>query len=169
VLNGYARVKLDKADAQGKRYRSPLRTPNRLYIPPILDRKLLADPALPLWLTEGEKKALKACQEGLACIAASGVWSWKTRDADDKSVPVADLDAITWRGRVVYIVFDSDLAQNPSVKLAEFRLPRARPPRGARAGGAAAWRTERREGRARRLPPDAFRGRTLWDRARRDP
>jgi AAA domain-containing protein/uncharacterized protein DUF3854 len=132
VLNGYARVKLDKADAQGKRYRSPLRTPNRLYIPPILDRKLLADPALPLWLTEGEKKALKACQEGLACIAASGVWSWKKRDADDKSVPVADLDAITWRGRVVYIVFDSDLAQNPSVKLAEFRLAHELGRRGAR-------------------------------------
>jgi hypothetical protein len=132
ALNGYARVKLDKADAAGKRYRSPSGHPNRLYVPPILDRGRLDDISLPLWLTEGEKKALKACQEGLACMALPGVWSWKTRNADRKSVPIADLDVILWRGRTVYIVFDSDLATNTSVKLAEFGLARELGHRGAR-------------------------------------
>jgi hypothetical protein len=79
---------------------------------------------VPLWLTEGEKKALKACQEGLYCVAVPGVWSWKTRDARDHSVPIADLDAIVWRGRTVFLVFDSDLATKRQVRLAEFALAR---------------------------------------------
>jgi hypothetical protein len=133
VLNGYARVKLDKADENGKRYRSPLKQPNHLYIPRLLDRKVLTDTSTPIWFTEGEKKALKACQEGLACIAASGVWSWKTRSGDDhKSVPLDDLDAIAWRGRTVYVVFDSDAATNPQVKDAEFALSRELARRGAK-------------------------------------
>lgn len=124
VSNGYARVKLDHPGTDGTRYRSPAQQPNRIYLPPSLDRKVLADISAPIWITEGEKKALKAAQEGLVCIALPGVWSWRTRTADQKSVAVADLDAITWRGRTVYIVFDSDLATNPSVRLAEFELAR---------------------------------------------
>src|SRR5438128_496017 len=57
----YARVKLDQADADGRRYRSPARTPNRLYVPALLELGLLRDVSTSLWLTEGEKKALKAC------------------------------------------------------------------------------------------------------------
>jgi AAA domain/Domain of unknown function (DUF3854) len=127
----YARVKLDRADPDGKRYRSPARQPNRLYIPPLLDRVLLTDPGTPLWVTEGEKKALKACQEGLACLALPGVWSWRTRDHRDRSVPIPDLEHIVWRGRTVFVVFDSDLAANASVKLAEFGLARELSRRGA--------------------------------------
>jgi hypothetical protein len=125
-------VKLDKADAEGKRYRSPARQPNRLYIPPLLDRAILNDPHAPLWLTEGEKKALKACQEGLACLALPGVWSWWTRDHRDKSIPISDLGLIAWRGRTVYVVFDSDLTSKRPVRLAEWALARELQQRGAR-------------------------------------
>src|SRR2546428_12805703 len=118
VRNGYARVRLDDPGPEGGRYRSPLRQPNRLYVPRILNRKHLADVSTPLWFTEGEKKALKGCQEGLACIAAAGVWSWKTRNGDNRSVPIPDLDSIAWRGRTVYVIFDSDLATNPKVRMA---------------------------------------------------
>jgi len=133
-LNGsgpYARVKLDRTPPDGKRYRSPTGRPNRLYIPPLVDPAVLRDPRTPLWITEGEKKALKACQEGLACVACSGAWSWKTRDARDRSVPIADLDAILWRGRTVFLVYDSDLATKPQVRLAEFALARELQRRGA--------------------------------------
>ena len=87
-----------------------------------------------MWLTEGEKKSLKACQEGLPCIAVSGVWSWRTRQGqrDSASVPIADLDFITWRGRVVYIVFDSDIATKPEVRDAEIALAQELRHRGAR-------------------------------------
>src|SRR5262249_51762667 len=112
ALNGsageYARVKLDKADPDGKRYRSPAKQPNRLDVPALIEPTVLRDIGTPLWLTEGEKKALKACQEGLACIAVSGVFSWRTRSGspDGKSTVIPDLDHITWRGRSVHIVFD---------------------------------------------------------------
>jgi hypothetical protein len=128
----YARVKLDEADAQGKRYRSPRAKGNRLYVPPLFDRKALTDIATSLWLTEGEKKALRACQDGLPCLALPGVWSWRTRNERDKSVPVPDLDHVLWRGRTVYIVFDSDFALKPSVRLAEFALAKELRGRGAR-------------------------------------
>jgi hypothetical protein len=132
-LNGgppYARVKLDHADPSGKRYRSPSGQPNHLYVPALVDPARLGDPSLPLWITEGEKKSLKAAQDGLLCVALSGVWSWRTK-LDGRSVPLPDLDLIPWRGRVVYLCFDSDLAQKAAVAAAEAALARELAGRGA--------------------------------------
>src|SRR5262249_13657316 len=70
--NCYARVKLDHGGTDGKRYRSPKGAQNRLYVPTNMDRTVLTDPTRPLYVTEGEKKALKACQEGLPCVALGG-------------------------------------------------------------------------------------------------
>ena len=133
-LNGsgpYARVKLDATPPDGKRYRSPKGRPNRLYIPPLLDPAVLADARTPLWITEGEKKALKAVQEGLPCVGVPGVWSWRTRDARDRGVPIADLEHVVWRGRTVFVVYDSDLVTKPQVRLAEYALARELQRRGA--------------------------------------
>jgi putative DNA primase/helicase len=133
-LNGsgpYARVKLDATPPDGKRYRSPKGRPNRLYIPPLLDRAVLTDARESLYVSEGEKKALKACQEGLPCIAVPGVWSWKTRDKHDHSAPIPDLEHIVWQGRMVFVVYDSDLATNRKVRLAEYALAKELQRRGA--------------------------------------
>jgi hypothetical protein len=81
----YARVKLDNVGPDGKRYLSPKGRPNRLYVPPILDPSVLRDPSVTLYVTEGEKKAAKATQEGFPCIGLSGVWGWRTKDADGAS------------------------------------------------------------------------------------
>ncbi len=70
-LNGagdYVRVKLDKPGPDGKRYRAPKGQPNHLYVSRLIDPKVLNDCSVPIWITEGEKKALKACQEGLHCV-----------------------------------------------------------------------------------------------------
>lgn len=48
---------------------------NHLYIPESINT-ILKDAAVPIYITEGEKKALKACQEGLNCIGLSGLWNW---------------------------------------------------------------------------------------------
>jgi len=125
----YARVKLDYPGKGGK-YRSPKGSKNRLYVPPILAPGVLSDPTKMLWIIEGEKKALKGCQEGLACIAVSGVWSWRTRDGET-SIPIPDLDTIEWDGRTVTIVFDSDAAKNKDVARAEAELARELAQRGA--------------------------------------
>ncbi len=69
----FTRLKFDKPDAKGKRYAQAKGSGNRLYIPPMIERTSLTDSSVTLYLTEGEKKALKASQEGLACLSVSGV------------------------------------------------------------------------------------------------
>ncbi len=132
----YARVKLDDGGQDGKRYRSPKESTNKLYVPPIFAAGALSDVSQDLYITEGEKKALKACQEGLFCVALPGVWSWRTKDHEDKSVinnsvPISDLDRIRWEGRRVSIVFDSDAATKPEVAQAEIALANELAQRGA--------------------------------------
>ena len=91
---------------------------NRLYVPDLAD-SVLGDPAVALYFTEGEKKALKACQEGLPTIALAGVWSWLTKEGGE-SHPLADLDVINLKGRHCYVVFDSDMVDKPEVHWAEY-------------------------------------------------
>lgn len=135
LLNGAGpvlyRIRLDTPGPDGKRYRTPKGARNRLYMPLILDPAKVTDPTVPLYLVEGEKKALKAAQEGLVCLGLPGVWSWKTR-ANGKSHPIPDLDQIHWRNRTVTIVYDSDLAVKEPVQFAEFRLAQELRARGAR-------------------------------------
>ncbi len=77
---------------------------NRLYIPSKI-KPVLKDVSIPLNITEGEKKALKGCQEGLYCIAISGLWNWKVKN-ENKLIP--DFDQIALDGRTVYLIPDND-------------------------------------------------------------
>src|SRR5215470_5520282 len=54
----YSRVRIDNPGPDGKRYRSPKGQGNRLYILPTLPTNALTDPSIPLYVTEGELKAL---------------------------------------------------------------------------------------------------------------
>ncbi|MFA5823054.1 MAG: DUF3854 domain-containing protein [Thermodesulfovibrionales bacterium] len=80
---------------------------NRLYIPTTV-RSVLNDSAIPLHITEGEKKALKATQEGLFCIGLSGLWNWKNKGSEEL---ISDFNQITLKNRAVYIVPDNDWLQ----------------------------------------------------------
>jgi hypothetical protein len=125
----FVQVKPDKR-VSGAKYFTPKGAGCRLYIPPTIPAEYLKKTDVQLYLTEGAKKALKATQEGLPCVAVSGVDAWRDR-TNGKSAPIADLDRIAWRGRTVRIVFDSDLATKPPVRLAEFKLARELRGRGA--------------------------------------
>jgi putative DNA primase/helicase len=132
----YARVKPDRPRADKKdgkvKYESPRGKGNHAYFPPAT-RKILADVSVPLLMTEGEKKAAKADQEGFRCIGITGVYSWQVKQKD-KGKPrelIADLKGIAWKGRPVFIVFDSDLANNPLVRWAEWHLAQALTAQGA--------------------------------------
>lgn len=129
---GYVRLKpsrprTDKKTGKPIRYEAPKGKPNRLYVPPGIRGKL-GDPALPLIVTEGEKKALAADQSGFACVAVPGVWCWQQgrQRQGGKSVGprkmIPDLDAIPWTGRAVTIAFDSDAADKQDVQWAEWHL-----------------------------------------------
>src|SRR5262249_53765515 len=108
----FLRVKPDRPflDRYGKpsKYLSPKGAGNRLYIPSGVEA-VLSDHKTPLFVTEGEKKSIAAVQQGVHCIAVPGVWSWRQRSNGTRSVPIPDLDLIEWRGRSVFLVFDSDL------------------------------------------------------------
>jgi hypothetical protein len=127
---GYVRCKPDRprADDKGKlvKYESPVGAPNRAYLPPAT-RAAVADPAVPLLVTEGEKKAAKADQDGFPCVGLVGVYGWQQKRASGTGprALIPDLVAVAWRGRRVYVVYDSDLADKPAVRLAEWHLAEA--------------------------------------------
>lgn len=83
---------------------------NRLYIPHKA-RPFLQDLSTPLYITEGEKKALKATQEGIPCIAISGLWNWSNGETE----LIQDFALIALNGRIIHIVPDSGW-QNPDRK-----------------------------------------------------
>lgn len=104
---GFSRYRCFYEDGKtGRKYPRYLQmkdTGNHLYIPP-LAASILADPTKSLYITEGEKKALKACQEGLPCIGLPGLWNWKIRGGG----LISDFDKITWPVRTVFIIPDND-------------------------------------------------------------
>ena len=113
AFTGFSRFKPDnpRKDRDGKpvKYESPRGVPNRVYFPPkTIDQ--IADPTVQLLITEGEKKTLKADQEGFPCIGLTGVFAWKEKGREQF---LSDLEQIEWKGRPVKIVFDSDAADKP--------------------------------------------------------
>lgn len=96
------------------RYSQAIGTLPRFYFPKRVDWAAIAnDTSEPLLITEGEKKAERACKDGLPCIAVGGVWAWRSKKHGLPAIP--DFKAIKWKGRTVYLVFDNDLMTNPLV------------------------------------------------------
>lgn len=101
-----------------RRYDQPKGSPVFPYFPTIVDWPgILADPSQPLLVTEGEFKAILASLNGFPTIGLGGVFNFKREGAF-----LPELHAVAWDGRDVYIVFDSDAAENGQVQLAERRL-----------------------------------------------
>lgn len=124
----YRRVKPDSPpvmDGKPAKYLTPKRGEVRLYIPTPV-RSLLKDTTVRLLITEGEKKALKATQEGFPAIGLSGVWCFRQ---DGK--PIADLELVSWEGRPTFMAYDSDLAEKEGVLQAEWALSQELEDRGA--------------------------------------
>jgi putative DNA primase/helicase len=128
----YVRLKplVPRTDGDGKpvKYESPSDVPNRAYFPPGTIPALI-DPAVPLVISEGEKKVLKAGQEGFPGVGLVGVWGWqrkRPRDKDGNRIGprelIDDLRVVIWKGRAVYVCFDSDAVTNDKVLLAEHEL-----------------------------------------------
>ena len=128
--NGYARIKPDRPTTIGgkpAKYLSPKGQPNQIYMPSgVVD--LLQRPDVELLITEGEKKALKATQEGFSSSGLVGVYGWKDGKSE-RLLPA--LEQISWKRRPVFIVFDSDVARNEDVQNAEARLAKHLIDRGA--------------------------------------
>jgi predicted P-loop ATPase len=149
------RLRLDHAPvdaATGKELHKYLTAPgerNRLYFPPC-GPDLLADAALAVVITEGEKKALALWhaapglngtgKPAFLPVALGGVWSFRTTtgirgDAHGERVPekgvLPDFDRLVWTHRRVTILFDANAATNPNVQAARRELARELTRRGA--------------------------------------
>ncbi|MEK7786799.1 MAG: DUF3854 domain-containing protein, partial [Chloroflexota bacterium] len=115
-----------------QKYLAPPGRGNRLLFGPGESVEALTDTTLPILLAEGFKKfcaTWRLSRHGhgsprfLAC-GISGAWNWKgttgkAPDATGARVDVKgvipDFDRVTWVGRTVTILFDSDTATNSSV------------------------------------------------------
>lgn len=120
----FSRVKPDNApDRNGKplKYSQPKGVQVRCYFPPGV-REDVAAGSVRLLITEGEKKSLSATQRGFPTIGLPGVNAWCRKQSTTLN---ADLAAINWGGRKVFIVFDSDAVDNSSVALEEQKLAMA--------------------------------------------
>ena len=100
------------------KYEMPKGEKMRLDVPPRC-RANIGDPAIPLWITEGQKKADALASLGLCAIALLGVWNFVgTNDRGGKVFLSDFLDIALNNGRPVRIVFDSDVMTKPEVKQA---------------------------------------------------
>jgi P4 family phage/plasmid primase-like protien len=80
-------------------------------VPPIQDA------SLPLWITEGIKKADALTSRGCVTVALNGVFLWRNTHA-----ALGDWEDVKLRGREIWLCFDSDAVIKPIVAKAMERL-----------------------------------------------
>jgi hypothetical protein len=128
----HVRVKIfpPLTDAEGHsiKYLQPKGSLPRLYFVAACLRDAL-EGETPLWLVEGEKKALAVAQRGLPAVGVCGVEGWHAGGERRLS---RDFDAIRLRDRIVELLPDGDYQTNPNVKRAIQRFGAALAMRGAR-------------------------------------
>jgi Protein of unknown function (DUF3987)/Domain of unknown function (DUF3854) len=122
---------LPRRDGRGHpaKYEVRPKSRNRIHAP-LSIRRLLADPSVPLVITEGAKKSEKAAQDGICAVSLSGVWNWRDR-IGESAFPTGDFDLFPLAGRRVFLCFDSDAASNRHVQRAENDLAAFLSKRGA--------------------------------------
>ncbi|MBA3312615.1 MAG: phage/plasmid primase, P4 family [Planctomycetota bacterium] len=128
-LNGFAMVRPDNPSQRaGKpvKYESPKGEPPRIYLTRGVAEAI--ETGGELTITEGALKAIAATENGFPTIGLSGVYGFCRKGVAD--LP-PDLEAIRWKGRKVYIAFDSDRETNKNVRDAEARLAAILTRRGA--------------------------------------
>jgi P4 family phage/plasmid primase-like protien len=109
---------LDEKTGKRRRYASVAGRASVIDVHPF-HTAAIADPGVPLVLTEGIKKADALTTAGLCAAALSGVWNWRHQLAT-----LGDWEDIPLKGRAVNIVYDADAAGNDHIKRAMSRLGR---------------------------------------------
>lgn len=138
---GYLRVKPDKPyvgkDGKSAKYLGPIGESVRVYFPLSLNGHYHS-PDEPLIITEGEKKALSASLLGFCVVGLGGVSCWSIkRMKDGAGKPIGerqllpDLAHLPWKGRTVFIAFDSDRLSKKGVLAEENSLAQALQNQGA--------------------------------------
>ena len=103
------------------KYETRAKTGTVIDVPPRI-RGQLGDPAEPLWITEGARKADAAVSAGLCCIALLGVWNWRGSNSVGGTLALADWESVALKDRRIYVAFDSDVMTKPGVRGALLRF-----------------------------------------------
>ena len=100
---------LKRPDGSKQKYYQPAGTDPSLYLPPLCSWKTVASqPAAPLLIVEGEKKAAAGCAKGLFAIGVGGLWNWRQKLDNRDPLVIPTIDQFLWTGREVCLVPDSD-------------------------------------------------------------
>ena len=118
------------ADTKSQRYWQAPDSHPRAYFPPVVPWDEIAESDETIYITEGEKKAAKACLMDIPTIGLGGVWSWRSKK--DRIALIQDLEQFTWEDREVGFVFDNDLYTNEKVLQALRALAKELTRRGAK-------------------------------------
>jgi hypothetical protein len=133
------KIRADGTKHEEGKYLQPPGRSSLLYFPPGIDPEWLADPKIPVVITEGPKKTLAL--HGLAChnlpigetrprwltVGVAGVWNFrgtigKTTGADgercDEKGVIPDFQRFNWVVRIVTIAFDANVRTNRRVRAA---------------------------------------------------
>ena len=112
-----------RKDKKGKniKYETPAGSQMALDVHPSI-RNQIGNPRVPLYITEGIRKADSAISHGLCCVALLGVWNWRGTNEHGGKTALPDWEMIALNGRLVYIAFDSDAETKPQVYRAMIRL-----------------------------------------------
>ncbi len=113
------------------KYETPAGSRMVLDAPPGAKDKL-ADPSVPLFVTEGIKKGDALASRDLCPVALIGVWNWRGANEAGGKVALTEWEAVALNGRQTYVVFDSDVMLKPEVHAALVRFKAFLESRGAK-------------------------------------
>ncbi len=99
------------------KYETPRGQRAGLDVPPGIG-PMLDDPKVPLWVTEGSRKADSMAGLDTPCVSLSGVWSWRGTNAVGGRTALPDWADVALNGRTVVLAFDGDVARKPGVRKA---------------------------------------------------
>ncbi len=113
------------------KYETPTGQRNGLDVPAGVGDQL-GDPSIPLFVTEGSKKADAAAARGLCCVALIGVYGWRGTNTMGGKVALADWNDVALNDRRVIMSYDGDVVRNPLVHIAMDALAKYLAIKGAR-------------------------------------
>jgi replicative DNA helicase len=102
----------ENGDGKPVKYETPANSRVRLDVHPSQAERV-KDPTIPIWITEGVKKADCLVTHGQCAVALQGVWCWQK-----DGVPLPEWEDLKLHGRLAYVVFDSDVMTKPAVQSA---------------------------------------------------
>ncbi len=127
----HPRIVKDKSGkAKPLKYETPKGARMMLDVPPLV-RPMLDDPSVPLFVTEGVRKDDAGASAGLCCVGLLGVWNFRGTNEHGGKVALTCWELVALNGRIIYIVFDSDIMEKRPVRAALVRLKAFLESRGA--------------------------------------